>query len=133
MSPLYFSFGADYETAFLRALFWTVCSESAALGVALFFLRFKKRDFIASPLFSRRRILFAGFFASFATLPYLWFLFPRYVTSYFFYAFGGEALVITLEALFFAAYFSLPPGIAFSISLWCNAASLGVGKILALY
>ena len=92
-----------------------------------------KKNLFTSPWFSPGRIFFAGFFASFATLPYLWFILPRYLTSYTFYAFGGEAFVILGEALFYAAYFRLSSKAAFVLSLWCNLASLGVGKLLGLY
>ena len=122
-----------YETAFLRALVWTLLSETAALGAGVYVLFRLRQDLSKSPLFSRKRILFAGFFASFATLPYLWFLLPQYISSYFFYALTGEIFVILLEALFFGAYFLLSPGVSLVLSLACNLVSLGVGKFLFLY
>jgi hypothetical protein len=92
-----------------------------------------KKSIFTSPWFSPGRIFLGGFFASFATLPYLWFVLPRYLTSYPLYAFGGEAFVIFGEALFYTAYFRLSFKAAFVLSLWCNLASLGVGKLLGLY
>ncbi|HOO63982.1 MAG TPA: hypothetical protein PK364_08670 [Synergistaceae bacterium] len=137
MSPLVLLSGMDYEGAFLQALFWTLFSESAALLGALFFLARitgggKKKNPEDLP-FSLWKILFAGFFASFATLPYLWFLLPWYLSSYALYAFVGEVLVILTEALFFRMYFSLSLSLSFLLSLWCNLFSLGVGKILSLF
>ncbi len=92
-----------------------------------------KKSIFISPWFSPGRIFFAGFFASFATLPYLWFVLPRYLSSYTLYAFGGEAFVILGEALFYAAYFRLSCKAAFALSLGCNLASLWAGKLLGLY
>ena len=161
MPPLFFSSAVDYETAFLQALFWTVLSESLALWAGLFCMQYRRskrhkrygqeggdgyhersegkpggavKENLFTPLgFSPGRIFFAGFFASFATLPYLWFLLPRYLSSYGLYAFGGEALVVLGEALFYTAYFRLSPKAAFALSLGCNLASLGAGKLLGLY
>ncbi len=92
-----------------------------------------EENLFASPWFSPGRIFLGGFFASFATLPYLWFVLPRCLSSYTLYAFGGEAFVILGEALFYTAYFRFSPKTALLLSLACNLASLGVGKLLGLY
>jgi hypothetical protein len=110
------------DNRFLLALAVTVVVETAVLVAAIRFL-FNNR-----PL-SRSRILFAGCFASSWSLPYLWFLIPRFVPGKAYTA-VGECLVIVAEAAIFRAVLNLTFGRCVGLSLLCNIVSFAAGLVM---
>ncbi len=114
-----------YEIQFLMALVSTVAIETLVLFL-LVRLWFK----IPSRVLSNALLLFAGLFCSAATLPYLWFVLPRFLKSYTLLAVVGEVLILLVEAVFY--YFVLKLGLRRSllVSFVCNLASVMSGLLI---
>ena len=115
----------NYELKFLLSLSLTIISETVTLFfVAKYFLKIQ---------LSVRRIIFLGVFCSFSTLPYLWFILPIFIKSYFQLALIGEAIVIIIESIIY--YFVLKVNLkkALCISLVCNIVSFLVGLAINLF
>ncbi len=113
------------EKLFLPALFLTILLETGVLYLTLRIL-FKERAF------SLPRLLFAGFFASFSTLPYLWFVLPLWMNSKY-YLGVGEGGAVVIEALFFKQFLDVGWKQAFLISVLANFISYFVGiRLMAM-
>lgn len=110
---------------FSKALIITISSET----ILLFFL-IRKYFKINSKKLSHPQLLFAGFIASFSTLPYLWFILPAIISSYPLYSAIGETLVITIETIIYHFTLKLNLKKSFTISALCNLFSFFLGKIL---
>ncbi|MFC1743198.1 hypothetical protein ACFL35_04335 [Candidatus Riflebacteria bacterium] len=111
---------SNYEHSFFKALFLTCFLETIALLILTrFAIIFKKIENI-----SAAKIIFAGTFASFATLPYLWFILPVYFKDIISIILVGEPLVILLEALFFLFFLPITCSYALLFSFLCNLFSL---------
>jgi hypothetical protein len=115
----------QYEYLFLQALALTVLVECAV--VVLFVRRVWA---ISSITLSLPRLLFAAFFTSFATIPYLWFILPLWRAPYLFRTVAGELLVTVIEALAYVFLLDLKPKRAALLSLAANLASILAGLIL---
>jgi hypothetical protein len=110
------------EKFFPPALLLTLVLETAVLFIALKLLE-KDRYYPASS------ILFSGIFASFATLPYVWFVIPMWIHSkYALYV--GEAGAVVVEALFYWQFLRLDIKKALLISTCCNLISYLIGDHL---
>jgi len=110
-----------YEELFIAALLFTILIETAMLLLMLRVLKIK-RDL--------KELLFAGILASSATLPYLWFVLPSFISPYSFYVAAGEILVILFEALIYAQILKLEMRIALIVSFACNLISFLMGIML---
>lgn len=104
---------------FLPALLLTISIETALLFPALRIFAKGERQPVA-------RILFAGLLASFATLPYLWFVLPLYL-KHRYYLWIGEAGVTLIEMVILRQLLSLNWKQAFLISQACNLVSFLLG------
>jgi hypothetical protein len=113
------------EARFLISLLVTVAVETAVITccIRLFF----KITSLQLPL---RRCLFAGFFASFATLPYLWFVLPVFVHPYPLLVTTGELGVFILEAVAYIFLLDLPFRRTVVLSFAANLASIVVGLLV---
>ncbi len=105
---------------FLTALAFTIAIETIFLYALLRFL-FKRRDVPTT------RILAAGVFASFATLPYVWFVFPFIYNWPGTAAMWSEPFVFLVEAIFYKLFLKLDGKTALILSLICNLASYSIG------
>ncbi len=76
------------------------------------------------------RCLFAGFYASFATIPYLWFVLPAYISSYLPCILAGEIGAFVLEAIAYVFFLNLPLRRAAVLSFIANISSIVVGLIV---
>ncbi len=114
-----------YEILFLEALLSTVAIETLVLFLVIR-LWFK----IQRMALSDGLLLFAGIFCSATTLPYLWFVLPRFLKAYVLLAVVGELLVFLVEAVFY--YFVLKIGVRRSllVSFVCNLASVVGGWLM---
>jgi hypothetical protein len=113
---------AAREPLFLIALAITVVVETSVV------LTLVRRVFrIAPAQLSLARCLFACCFASFATLPYLWFVLPAFVRSYPALVTTGELGVFALEAVAYVFLLGLPLRKTVVLSLVANLASVAVG------
>jgi hypothetical protein len=113
------------EARFLISLIITVAVETTVIICCIRFL-FK----ITSLQLPLRRCLFAGFFASFATLPYLWFVLPAFVHPYPLLVTAGELGVFTVEAVAYIFLLDLPFRKTAVLSFTANLASIFVGLLV---
>lgn len=112
------------EPLFLKALLSTILVETAIL---LAFARFfHKEPFRNSSI---PQLLIAGFFASFSTLPYLWFILPVFFKSYMVTIVVGECLVTLIEGVFYCFFLRIHLSLAMVVSVICNAFSILFGLI----
>jgi len=118
-----------YSHSFITSLIFTVVSETVVL---VFLLR--KFLHIPKEKISTLRILFAGFFASFATIPYVWYVFPNLTdwtrdTSVHY----SEIFAFLLEAIFYKVFLKTNNKNSLWISLLCNSISFSLGVFLRMH
>ena len=116
-----------YETRFILALIQTVVIETAVL---IFLIRHIYR--LDKNKLSKSLLLTTGFFVSFATLPYLWFILPAYISNVFAYVLVGELSVILLEAIIYYLLLKLSFKKTIIISFVCNLFSFLLGLLIIL-
>ncbi|MEK7546744.1 MAG: hypothetical protein AAB536_01010 [Patescibacteria group bacterium] len=119
-------------TIFLIHRFITSLVFTAVVETAILLLIFK---FIwKKPALDYKSIIFAGLFASFATIPYVWFVFP--------YAYNwspdaslvfSELFAFAVEAIFYRLFLKISWRTAFVASFCGNAASYFGGPFLRSY
>ena len=111
-----------FEARFLVALAVTVVLETAVLALAVRLTRApEKQPFL--------RVMAAGILASTLTLPYLWFILPRFVNGRWFVV-VGESLVVLVEAAVLALVLPASTRRALALSLICNVTSWLAGPPL---
>ena len=113
-----------YHLLFLKSLIYTIVIEAVCL-LLLFGLYFKK-------LYSFHLLLliFTGIICSFATLPYLWFVFPNFIKQRTLFLITGELFVVLVESLMITGILRIKYKHAIMISLICNAISFLSGFLL---
>lgn len=111
-----------YETYFLLALVMTWVIE---ISVLIVLVRFAFRN-KSLPLV---RIIFTGALCTALTLPYLWFVLPRFVDAAY-YPVTGEILVVIIETVILQTVPGLDWKRAGISSLLMNAASFVLGLFL---
>lgn len=117
-----------YTHRFLFSLIFTVVVET----IVLWFLLRKIFKFSKDRI-SLSNIIFAGIFTNFATIPYVWFVFP-----FLFYWPANLSLILSelfafiIEAVFYLFYFKIDYKKVLLISLICNLMSFGLGYLLSL-
>ena len=116
----------DYELLFLKSLGLTVLIETCVL---IFFFRL----IVKQKKLGISKLLLTGFIASFATLPYLWFIFPVYITDKILYIIVGESFAILVETFIIALVLRIKVTISFLCSLLCNTISFLAGLIINLH
>ena len=114
----------DYELLFLKALAVTVSVETLVL---LLLARLAFRRLL--PDLSISRLIFAGILCSAATLPYLWFIFPRFIHDRTLMIIIGELSVVLAEAGLYLLILGVDWKKAFILSAFCNAASMAAGLL----
>lgn len=113
----------DYELLFLKSLLQTVLIETAVLLILIKLVyKFKEIGFL--------RLLFAGFLASFATLPYLWFVLSTYVDQRFWFMLIGESFAVLMESFILLALLRIKYLKALFTSLVCNLISFSIGLFI---
>jgi len=85
---------------------------------------FFKNDQIQNSL-----VLFTGFFCSFATLPYLWFILPVVIKARIPYILIGELFVILIESVIYFFILKLDYKKSFIIAFICNLVSFLLGLL----
>ncbi len=112
-----------YENLFLLALLLTVAVETALLFIIVR-LVFKDKKI------SNGLLLFTGIICSFATLPYLWFILPFFLTSRALYLLVGELSVFLIEAIIIYFILKLDIRKALLVSFICNLVSFLLGLVI---
>ncbi len=110
------------ETRFLLSLILTCVIE---IPIVLIFYKiiFKLKKI------SNLKVLFIAFIASALTLPYLWFILPRYINTIY-YIYIGEILVFLIEALIYYKFLDIQFNKALIISFVANLVSFLIGIVL---
>ena len=112
-----------YEYDFLKSLLLTIMIESMTLIMMVKYY-FKYHT-------SWNKLLFAGIFPSFATLPYVWFILPIFfLNNPVTYIWVAEISVTLIEALILFFILSLSWKKAILISVFANFLSYGIGKLI---
>lgn len=116
-----------YVHRLITSLFFTVVVETLIIYLLLKFV-FKEKHLTG------KQIVLAGIFASFATIPYVWFVFPnlmdwpRNVSLIY-----SELFVFMVEAIFYKIFFKTSWFISLFLSLIANIVSFTLGPILRSY
>lgn len=111
-----------YTHNFLTSLVFTDVVETVVLFLLV-------RYALRNKTIATKDLIFAGLFASFATITYVWYVFPVMVPRGVTPAFLSEPFVFLVEALFYRMYLRLSWKEALIVSLLANAASFfgGIG------
>ncbi len=113
----------SYTQEFLFNFLLTIATET----VVLVFL-VKKLKLVSV---NQKSLIFGGIFASFATIPYVWYIFPILLwQSFSLFIVVSEIFAVITEALFYLLFFKTNIKIALLISLICNIASFGLGLLI---
>ncbi len=110
-----------YETLFLLSLLVTLCIE-----VPVVFFLVRKKALNISPADS----IVISATASLLTLPYLWFIFPVYITNYTLYVIIGEIVVTIIEAVIYWRLFRISMTQALVLSVIANVSSVIFGFLI---
>ena len=110
----------DYRLLFFKSLILTILIEMSV--ITIFF-----KYIVRSVELSIPRLLMTGFIASFATLPYLWFILPSYVDHNVWYIIVGESFAVFVESFIIMAILRTRYLIALVSSFACNIISFGTG------
>lgn len=73
------------------------------------------------------RVLMTGFFASFSTLPYLWFIFPYFIGDKIWYIIASELFAIVVESFIIFSMLRIKYFKSLIFSLVCNTVSFLIG------
>jgi hypothetical protein len=113
-----------YETRFLSSLVYTIVIETAVLFILVGFF---SREIDVKKHFWR--IAAAGIVCSGFTLPYVWFIFPEFISVKVMYMIAAEAWAVAAEAVILMWALRMKAIKSLLISLVCNASSFLLGKI----
>lgn len=109
---------------FITSLVFTGVIETAILILLLRFV-FRTHTLRLS------QMVFVGLFASFATIPYVWFVFPYVITWPWSTAIMySETFAFIIEAILYRVVLKVSWRTAFLVSLVCNLASYLLGPYL---
>lgn len=113
-----------YVHRFLTSLVFTDVIETMVL---ILLVRFVLRNHAIQI----RQMLFAGLYASFSTIPYVWFIFPfLLVWPLNVFILFAEAFAFIVEAILYRVLLKLDWKWAFLVSFVCNLVSYVLGPIL---
>lgn len=112
-----------YELLFLKSLILTIFIETI---VMILFVRFvvRLKDISISS------VITTGVIASFATLPYLWFVFPNYIEQQIWYVIIGETFAVFVETIIIGAILRTKFLNSLLCSFTCNLISFLTGLII---
>ncbi|MFV0419217.1 MAG: hypothetical protein ACK5KT_10870 [Dysgonomonas sp.] len=115
----------EYEILFLKSLALTIFIETIVLIV---FVRYiLKQNEVKIPY-----LILTGLVASFATLPYLWFILPYFIEQRTAYIILGESFVTLVETFIIGAILRIGFTKALLCSFVCNLISFSIGLLISL-
>jgi len=112
-----------YEITFLKALSLTIFIETTVL-----FLLFKA--LYKTTKVSNWILLLTGILATFATLPYLWFILPFFIKTKLWYIITSEVSAILIESLIIMGLLRTNYPKALLVSAICNTTSFLIGLLI---
>lgn len=110
---------------FLAYLLLTIVIETPVLYLIV--RRFFHADGLRLPL---KRLLFAGFITSFATYPYVWYVWPALLAEPNQAIIVAELMVFVVEALMLRALLPVSVRQALLASFACNMTTIVLGSIM---
>lgn len=114
----------EYEILFLKSLALTIFIETIILIV---FVRYiLKQNEIKVPY-----LIITGFIASFATLPYLWFILPYFIEQRTVYIILGESFAVLVETFIIGAILRIEFTKSLLCSFVCNLISFLIGLLIS--
>lgn len=116
-----------YEHMFLFSLVLTIVIETVMLFIVVRRFFNVNKEYINDAI-----LLFAGFVASFATLPYLWFVLPFFIREHHVYVALGEIFVFVVESLIYYFVLDLTIRKVLILSFICNLISFLAGLLVFL-
>ena len=114
----------NYELLFLKSLALTIFIETVVMVIYFQYI-VKLKEIQVS------RLLVTGFIASFASLPYLWFIFPNFIDQKIAYVIIGESFAILVETMIIGAILRIKFMKSFACSLACNLISFFTGLMIS--
>lgn len=115
----------NYEFKFIFSLLITVIIETITL---ILIYQLFKNEYKVNIRISK--LVFTGFFLSFATLPYLWFILPIFIKDYLLFVLLGEILVTLIESIMIMFITEIKYRFALIVSIICNLSSFLFGLIV---
>jgi hypothetical protein len=113
-----------YYHNFVTSLVFTIVVETCVIFAIL-------KGFLRNREVSSKRLLFAGIFVNFATVPYVWFIIPGVMsTSSANALIISEPVVFVIEAIFYWFVLEVDLKTALLLSLVANATSYFLGPLL---
>jgi hypothetical protein len=112
-----------YVHSFISSLVFTIVVETLVLFLLLRYALKNKKP-------STKKIVFAGVFASFATIPYVWFVFPYIAAWPGNVLYYSESFAFVAEAAFYRTYLKTSWKASLLVSLLCNFSSYVLGYVL---
>jgi len=112
-----------YEIEFLKALLLTILIET----VVLFLLVKVVFKFLN---INNWMLVLTGILTTFATLPYLWFIFPLFIKTKIYYTIISEVSAILVESVIILGILKISYKKALFISITCNMASFLIGLLI---
>jgi hypothetical protein len=112
-----------YEITFLKALLLTIFIETTVLFV-LFKVLYKTTKV------GNWILLLTGILATFATLPYLWFILPYFIKIKVWYVITSEVSAILIESLIILGLLRTNYSKALLVSVICNTTSFLIGLLI---
>ncbi|MFA5126328.1 MAG: hypothetical protein WC462_05000 [archaeon] len=114
-----------YELSFLFSLVITLIIEIPVLLILT-----RKIFKIPKNKIKTTKLILTGFVASFATLPYLWFVLPVFLVNRLQFIVIGETIVFLIEWLIYYHFLELDLKKAAILSFVCNLSSIIIGAIV---
>jgi kynurenine formamidase len=111
-----------YEITFLKALLLTISIETTVL-------LFATKLILKTDKVSKWILLLTGILATFATLPYLWFILPVFIKAKIWYVIASEVSAIGIESIIIFGVLRTKYRKALLISVLCNTTSFLIGLL----
>ncbi len=113
---------SNHESKFLISLLLTIFIELIVLFIMIrFFYKVQKSRI------STKMLFFTGFICSFATLPYVWFIFPYLFENRIFYILVAELFAVLFESVIIYFLLKLNFAKSLAVSFFCNMISFLIG------
>lgn len=116
-----------YEIKFLYALAITISVETLVLFCVVRYLNKKDSKTIRPQVIVACSIICSG-----ATLPYVWFVFPRFIQEFIFYVIAAECFAVLAETAIIRFILNFSWVKCLLASFLCNMGSYGAGELIKI-
>lgn len=116
----------NYELLFLKSLLVSIVIETTVLWLLCKFLLKSKNINLST-------IIITGVLATMLTLPYLWFIFPKFIETKIYYHIVSELSAVFVESFVFLVVLKTNYKQSLGLSFACNAVSYISGLIFTIF